>query len=422
MKNYLIAAVAISISCTFLGFLGLKGKSRKLSRRLFFLMSCSMAWFLFAAGNAVSSADKTAVEFWYHLSALGFAPFYAFNLHFYISLLHSGELNTREFLLYLPVPIILFSTFISDSLFSDFVFQGGNWRFSPAYNSPWFWVYLVYYLSYTLATLVILFKRAAASGFRVDRIQAVLISIFTMITLILGSVADFVLTNISGYSVPPLGPLITGVYIYGLWFVVIRYGFIEPSPEKVTEEILDNIHEMVFLLDSSLSIIQSNLLADKTLGLDKARKDTFQSFPELTVCPEETKAELRGLINYAAGFNTYHIEYAAVGGTIITDSYCAGMKNSFGDVTGFLVISRQNKCLEDFIGEFGISKREMQVFLNSVNGKSNREIALLLDIAERTVETHMSHIFNKTSTNNRIELFNLAGKYNLIPKNSLFFA
>ena len=51
-----------------------------------------------------------------------------------------------------------------------------------------------------------------------------------------------------------------------------------------------------------------------------------------------------------------------------------------------------------------LSKREKQIVDNVVLGKTNSQVALELDIAERTVKTHLSNIFRKTSTKSRFEL------------------
>ena len=413
MKLSLIASVAISVSCIYLGILGLEGKTRKPIRRLFFLMCCSMGWFLFCAGLSVTAAEKGQVILWYRISSAGFSSFYAFNLHFYISLYRKSRPKLPDLLIYIPVPFVLVGTLVSDSLFNDFVLLGGQWRFFPAYGSIWFWVYFLYYFPYTACTVPILFRRAAKSGLRRHRMQAIAISTFTAVTLIVGSSADFLLPGFDIYTLPPLGPLVMSVYILGLWFTVIRYGFMEPHPAFVADEILDNIHEMVFLLDPSFKILQLNRWSRKTLQIDGDAPDGLPEYPQLTAAPEITASELGALKNSKEEYTFSSIEYAVSSKPVITDSYCARIEDSLSDIVGFIVISRENRDLEKFIDTYRITKRELQVLRSCMAGKSNHEIADLLGIAERTVETHLSNIFNKTGTNNRIELFSLAGGYGL---------
>lgn len=411
MKLYLIAAVAISVSCVNLGILSLNGNISKKSRVLFLLMSLSMAWFLFSAGESIAAQEKETVVFWYRLSSIGFAPFYALNLHFYISLLRKQRVKAVVLLLYIPVPILVAATFISQSLFSEFILLGRHWRFYPAYHSPWFWIYLLYYVPYTASTIVLINLRAARSGLRRDRQQALNISIVTGITLIAGSATDFLFPAFEIYTLPPVGPLILGVYIFGLWLVVVRFGFMEPSHAFVATEIIDNIEEMVFLLDAELRIVSMNRWSRKILQLPSAE---YPPFPELTQEPRETAREIEELATSKSGLFYSHVEYCIGDRRVITDTYISRIIDSFQDLVGFIVISRQNRDLEEFIRDFGISKREMQVLTCSMAGKSNSETAKKLGIAERTVETHLFHLYTKTGTNNRIELFRLAGKYRLL--------
>ena len=49
------------------------------------------------------------------------------------------------------------------------------------------------------------------------------------------------------------------------------------------------------------------------------------------------------------------------------------------------------------------SEREKQVIKLLIRGKSNKQIALALDIALRTVEFHLSNIYAKLGVNSRIE-------------------
>ncbi|MFT5084877.1 MAG: DNA-binding NarL/FixJ family response regulator [Lentisphaeria bacterium] len=54
--------------------------------------------------------------------------------------------------------------------------------------------------------------------------------------------------------------------------------------------------------------------------------------------------------------------------------------------------------LKDF---FGITKRESEVFLWLAKGKTNREIAQILDFSPRTVNKHLEQLFKKLDVDNR---------------------
>jgi len=54
--------------------------------------------------------------------------------------------------------------------------------------------------------------------------------------------------------------------------------------------------------------------------------------------------------------------------------------------------------------KFGLTKREMQILVQAVAGKTNREIAKRISISEQTVKHHLTNIFDKVGVYNRLEL------------------
>lgn len=61
-----------------------------------------------------------------------------------------------------------------------------------------------------------------------------------------------------------------------------------------------------------------------------------------------------------------------------------------------------------------LTKRELEVLIQVANGMSNKEIALNLDISERTVKNHISNIFKKIDVSDRTQAAVFAIKNNII--------
>ena len=58
-------------------------------------------------------------------------------------------------------------------------------------------------------------------------------------------------------------------------------------------------------------------------------------------------------------------------------------------------------------GESGVAaltKRELEIAMLATERKTNREIAAALFLSEKTVESHMRHIFNKLGVSSRVEV------------------
>ena len=56
------------------------------------------------------------------------------------------------------------------------------------------------------------------------------------------------------------------------------------------------------------------------------------------------------------------------------------------------------------IDMMGLSTREMEIIDLVADGLTNQEIAVKLTISKRTVDNHVSNMFTKTGSKNRVEI------------------
>ena len=85
-------------------------------------------------------------------------------------------------------------------------------------------------------------------------------------------------------------------------------------------------------------------------------------------------------------------------------------------VSNFLQNSSGKKGIEKSTKEldpFGLTKKEKQILSLVLEGKTNTEIAEILQNSKRTVETHRFNLMKKMNVKNLMELSSLATKYNL---------
>lgn len=68
---------------------------------------------------------------------------------------------------------------------------------------------------------------------------------------------------------------------------------------------------------------------------------------------------------------------------------------------------KQESKKEDIIN---LTKREKQILSYLLSGKTNKEIALILDISLNTVNNHVANIYDKSGVKNRVELVNKFSK------------
>ena len=67
----------------------------------------------------------------------------------------------------------------------------------------------------------------------------------------------------------------------------------------------------------------------------------------------------------------------------------------------------RSNALEEVFARFRITRREQDVVRGILEGRSNAEIAKAFFISEKTVETHVYNIYQKTGVRSRIQLLNL---------------
>jgi DNA-binding CsgD family transcriptional regulator len=70
------------------------------------------------------------------------------------------------------------------------------------------------------------------------------------------------------------------------------------------------------------------------------------------------------------------------------------------------LLSQENRVnYEEIFHKYGLSKREQEIFVLMLKGKSNKEIGEALFISVKTVKNHIYNIFQKLGVNSRIKLY-----------------
>jgi DNA-binding NarL/FixJ family response regulator len=86
-----------------------------------------------------------------------------------------------------------------------------------------------------------------------------------------------------------------------------------------------------------------------------------------------------------------------------------------GPVANIILKSYLKKTREENIAEDpALSKRELEILKLFAEGKANKEIADLLFISSRTVESHKNHIMQKLSLKSTVELLRFAIKNHIV--------
>ncbi len=67
------------------------------------------------------------------------------------------------------------------------------------------------------------------------------------------------------------------------------------------------------------------------------------------------------------------------------------------------------------LAALGISPRELAVLQALAGGRSNKEIAIALDVSPNTVKTHVANLFEKLEARRRTDAINRARELGILP-------
>ncbi len=412
MTIFSLIAFSVSLTCLILGFIILSRDRKSSSHRLFFLICLSLSLLNLVSIPAYSSAEKSGVMFWTEVAAWFVNPFYAVNLHFYLVLVFKKKIKSWK-LVIIYAPSVLINSFFLVSPYSilDYVQYQGQWKLIPAYANPCFYAASGYVLLYAFITVLVILIYMRRAVLNKERKQAAWLMMNLIISTIIGTAGLWVIPYFN-YRIPNIGPTYHLFYAAGLFYSVYRFRFMELSSSIVADEIISHINDMVILLGKKLEIKSVNSAAARSLGLgisDMAGK----FFPD---CVNNRNVIVNALSRIEGGadaVNGIPTSYKAAAEPVFASSYIAAVKDSFNDIIGFLVISKENRGRKEFRKLYKLTERELEIVDLTTAGLSSREIGKQLSISDRTVQSHQEHVYQKLGVSGKVDLIKLASIFDL---------
>jgi len=210
---------------------------------------------------------------------------------------------------------------------------------------------------------------------------------------------------------PPALPFVCLVFVYTTTFVLKKYHFTSHDLAKNIDEIINHIHQVIFLLDNKGNIIKTNIYSE-LINLNKDNSVYGNNFSEII----NTNKEFFRLKNSLANGKTYEFVYQTflkIPGQkrVIAKCRFKRITNKMNDFIGSLVIAKMNYGLKTMFNQNKISERQADIIFLTTCGIPNTEIAEALEISKRTVESHLISIYSKFSINNKNDLIKLISGY-----------
>lgn len=264
----------------------------------------------------------------------------------------------------------------------------------------------------SIAVLVIFYLKNKTNK---SRIQVCILCASGFVLMTIAWIADYYFGFQNCLNIIPFWLLI---WIGILLYTIKKYRFITITPDFISRDIIENVEEGIILLDTNMQVIYKSR---SVLAMVNARSG--ESVRWLDTVIENSILEKEFIALAASGADSFrarvNINQRGPGKKKIpVDLKVKKVIDAFNDLSGYLIIVSMIKDFNHLKVLYGITARELDVIRQLVIGKTNREIAGILRMAERTVETHITSIYGKLNVSNRIELMNFLSGYDTGPGKS----
>jgi DNA-binding CsgD family transcriptional regulator/PAS domain-containing protein len=408
------------LSCITLGVINLALDPKAKLNRAFFLISLSSALWAFAYIFVFIETDRERLWLWYRVSTIGglFLLFATFNFLYIFADLKGTILRVMSVvraLYLLPLVYLVYLQFSSTIFVVDFVRTplGNAGIIDPSLPG--------YYLLLASAGICVVSGAVFLVGGRgrnTSKRYAILIRgliVFTGVPIVLIVLLNFLLPGGGRDPLPFPGVITLNITVAGIFYLITRYRLLRVDYSLLKpEQIVAHISDTVLILDTSLAVITANASAGELLAVDP-KSLRGERFPGMVRGDGNVGEALAAFVTGGENSMLLRLSYLKGGDdTVMTETYLSLLKDGLSDVMGVLVISKEIRGRKEFREVYGVTGREMEVLDLFLAGHPARSIGERLGISSRTVETHLTSIYNRTGINNKAGLFSLCAKFKLL--------
>ena len=293
-------------------------------------------------------------------------------------------------------------------LYKDFEWINGYWYFIRTdYGFPTVLYYIVYSLELVIAVILLINWHRKTKFLREKRQSLVLLLFLALLYIFIFT--DYVIFH---YTNNDLGIVVHYAFIWpvGIGLAIIKYRFLSFPPALFSNDVFENIEESVFILDYDKKVVFANSNARKMISDDIADADLSRVFSDYDAITAGIDRLFKGP---ESSFTADIVCSKGVNSKLVLHARFSIIKDRYEDRIGVLMIGHELKGAREFTAEYRITERELDVIRFLTTGLSNREIAARLNIAERTVKSHLVNIYEKLDVKNKVGLINVLKRYGL---------
>lgn len=251
------------------GIFTLQSNYKAPANRMFFALSTSIA--IWSTGMALSilATEAAASEVYRRVAAIGWSTVYVILLRFILIVTgYSSSIKRRwqYALLHLPAFFTMF-VFVVPNPINPHPYHLRQTEFgwiNVAENNAWDWVFYIYYISYTIIGLYLLYRWGMKASDRQVKKKSRIIRISIISALVLGTITDVILSSMFS-ELPQLAPVIMLIPALAIYHVLQKDSFgITEGMDKKTSYMILFISALVYIILSALQELLTR--SDFTIG------------------------------------------------------------------------------------------------------------------------------------------------------------
>lgn len=359
----------LSVVYVFLGFKVIRLDRRSLLNKLFFSLNLSLIVWSIASAFYISAYSEAACVFWYKLSSVAFNVFIGNVLHFFLVYTKKERFLKRWWtylIIYLPGAVISYMEIAFDAYVKSYIHGSNGWIINARTDSFWFWVSIAYPIVYIGAVIVMNYQFRKTTDAQRERRQVKILMITAVLSLFAGLLI-VALTSILESNIPDTTPISASVWVFGLYYSIVRFKLMAMSPSFVAENLFRTIIDSVILTDPEGLILQVN---PETESLLEYSRDELIGKPlnMIFFSDEQSHKDSIGKLLNACPVRSVETHVLSKSGTsipiMLSISEC---NDDFGTRIGFVLASKD-------ITEYIHAKEKIQYLAthDSLTGLPNR--------------------------------------------------
>ncbi len=196
-------------------------------------MDMSIWAFAFSIGNI--AGDYETCLLWRRIASIGWGTVFSFFLHYVLLLTGRNSILRKKWiylLLYIPAAlnVFLYGIYTKSAILSYNLINTNLGWINISGNTILDWYYNIYYISYSVIGIILLFHWGISSKEITKRKQSILIGTSFSIVVVGGTLTEYIINAVFTVKVPQIVTVVILIPMLTMFYCIRRYGFMIQKP------------------------------------------------------------------------------------------------------------------------------------------------------------------------------------------------